>query len=62
MSLWQWWTGTGFPDGALGRQIIWICTAAVEVPVRRHLDDQLFFLHGREAELYLSCIRFSAKS
>ena len=35
----------------MGRQAIWICTAAVEAAVHRHLDDQLAFLAGRDAEL-----------
>jgi 3-demethoxyubiquinol 3-hydroxylase len=42
----------GFLTALLGRQGIWICTAAVEAAVHRHLDDQLFYLHGRDAELY----------
>lgn len=28
----------------VGRQGIWICTAAVESAVHRHLDDQIYFL------------------
>jgi 3-demethoxyubiquinol 3-hydroxylase len=35
----------------MGRQAIWICTAAVEAAVHRHLDDQLHFLKGRDEEL-----------
>lgn len=35
----------------VGRQGIWICTEAVEATVHRHLDDQLFFLQSRDAEL-----------
>jgi 3-demethoxyubiquinol 3-hydroxylase len=35
-----------------GRQAIWVCTAAVEAAVHRHLDDQLAFLAGRDAELH----------
>jgi 3-demethoxyubiquinol 3-hydroxylase len=42
----------GFLTALLGRQGIWICTAAVEAAVHRHLDDQLFYLSGRDAELY----------
>jgi ubiquinone biosynthesis monooxygenase Coq7 len=42
----------GFLTALLGRQGIWICTAAVEAAVHRHLDDQLFYLRGRDAELY----------
>src|SRR5512139_3215068 len=36
----------GFLTALLGRQGIWICTAAVEAAVHRHLDDQLFYLRG----------------
>ena len=42
----------GFLTALLGRQGIWICTAAVEAAVHRHLDAQLFYLRGRDAELY----------
>ena len=35
----------------MGRQAIWICTAAVEAAVHRHLDDQLHFLERRDVEL-----------
>ena len=41
----------GFVTALFGRQGIWICTAAVESAVHRHLDDQLFFLKGRDPEL-----------
>ncbi|MBO0695843.1 MAG: demethoxyubiquinone hydroxylase family protein [Verrucomicrobia bacterium] len=36
----------------LGRQGIWICTAAVEAAVHRHLEDQLLFLRNRDSNLY----------
>jgi 3-demethoxyubiquinol 3-hydroxylase len=42
----------GFLTALLGRQGIWICTAAVEAAVHRHLDDQLFYLRGRDTQLY----------
>src|SRR5262245_28220356 len=42
----------GFLTALLGRQGIWVCTAAVEAAVHRHLDDQLFYLCGRDVELY----------
>jgi 3-demethoxyubiquinol 3-hydroxylase len=42
----------GFLTALLGRQGIWVCTAAVEAAVHRHLDDQLHFLQGRDAELH----------
>ena len=53
MSLWSsgGWL-LGFATALLGRQAIWVCTAAVEAAVHRHLDDQLAFLAGRDAELH----------
>jgi ubiquinone biosynthesis monooxygenase Coq7 len=36
----------------LGRQGIWICTAAVEAAVHRHLEDQLLFVRKRDPELH----------
>src|SRR5215471_1554462 len=42
----------GFLTSLLGRQGIWICTAAVEAAVHRHLEDQLFFLRDRDRELF----------
>lgn len=52
MSLWSWggWL-LGFLTALTGRQGIWVCTAAVEAAVHRHLDDQLHFLAGRDAGL-----------
>jgi 3-demethoxyubiquinol 3-hydroxylase len=41
----------GFLTALMGRQGIWICTAAVEGAVHKHLDDQLLFLRGKDAEL-----------
>lgn len=41
----------GFLTGLMGRQGVWICTAAVEAAVHRHLEDQLHFLNNRDAEL-----------
>ena len=53
MQLWSWggWL-LGFLTALTGRRGIWTCTAAVEAAVHRHLDDQLHFLEGRDAELY----------
>src|SRR5262245_58593146 len=52
MSLWSWGGALlGFATALMGRQAIWICTAAVEAGVHRHLDDQLHFLAGRDEEL-----------
>jgi 3-demethoxyubiquinol 3-hydroxylase len=42
----------GFLTGLLGRKGIWICTAAVEAAVHRHLEDQLLFLRDRDSNLY----------
>lgn len=42
----------GFLTGLLGRRGIWVCTAAVEAAVHRHLDDQLYFLKDRDSDLY----------
>jgi ubiquinone biosynthesis monooxygenase Coq7 len=52
MSFWSWggwWLG--LLTALMGRQAIWICTAAVEAAVHRHLDDQLHFLDGRDPGL-----------
>ncbi|WP_413992776.1 demethoxyubiquinone hydroxylase family protein [Labrys okinawensis] len=38
----------GFFTALAGRQSIWVCTAAVEAAVHRHLGDQLHFLAGRD--------------
>jgi 3-demethoxyubiquinol 3-hydroxylase len=53
MSLWSWggWL-LGFTTALMGRQAIWVCTAAVEAAVHRHLDDQLAFLAGRDPDLH----------
>jgi 3-demethoxyubiquinol 3-hydroxylase len=42
----------GLVTALMGRQGIWICTEAVEATVHQHLDDQLFFLQSRDAELH----------
>jgi Ubiquinone biosynthesis protein COQ7 len=42
----------GLLTALLGRQGIWICTAAVEAAVHRHLEDQLLFLRDRDSNLY----------
>src|ERR1044071_8772631 len=52
MSLWSWGGALlGLATALMGRQAIWICTAAVEAAVHRHLDDQLHFLKERDTEL-----------
>ncbi len=52
MSFWSWggwWLG--LLTALMGRQAIWICTAAVDATVHRHLDDQLHFLNGHDRGL-----------
>jgi ubiquinone biosynthesis monooxygenase Coq7 len=53
MSLWSWggWL-LGLVTALMGKRTIWVCTAAVEAAVHRHLDDQLLFLTSRDPELY----------
>ena len=52
----QFWSFGGWALGTitalLGRNTIWICTAAVEEAVHRHLDDQMSFLQSRDTELH----------
>jgi ubiquinone biosynthesis monooxygenase Coq7 len=52
----QFWSMGGFLLGAttalMGRNAIWVCTAAVEEAVHRHLDDQMNFLQRCDIELY----------
>jgi 3-demethoxyubiquinol 3-hydroxylase len=60
MSLWSWGGAfLGFVTALMGRQSIWITTAAVEEAVHHHMDDQLRFLETRDPELYkkISTIR-----
>src|SRR5262245_32720657 len=53
MSLWSLGGSLlGLLTALAGRQSIWVCTAAVEAAVHRHLDDQLHFLSGRDADLH----------
>lgn len=54
-AMWLWGLGgsiLGFTTTIAGRQGVWICTAAVEAAVHRHLDDQLVFLKERDGELH----------
>lgn len=52
----QLWSLGGFVLGAvtalMGRRTIWICTAAVEETVHRHLDEQMHFLASRDRGLH----------
>jgi ubiquinone biosynthesis monooxygenase Coq7 len=53
MSLWSLGGSLlGFLTAMAGRRSIWVCTAAVEAAVHRHLDDQLHFLANRDADLH----------
>jgi len=42
----------GFLTALGGRNIVWICTEAVESTVHRHLENQLAFLETRDPELH----------
>ena len=42
----------GVATALMTRQGIWICTAAIEAAVHRHLDDQLHFVRVRDMELH----------
>ena len=42
----------GIVTALLGRNGIWVCTAAVEGAVHRHLEDQLHFLRGRDVAVH----------
>lgn len=42
----------GFITALLGKNMVWICTEAVEETVHQHLEDQLSFLDGIDDELY----------
>jgi ubiquinone biosynthesis monooxygenase Coq7 len=49
----------GFVTALLGRDGVWVCTAAVEATVHRHLEEQLHFLAGRDPDLHalISAVR-----
>lgn len=54
-AMWIWGLGgyaLGMGTALLGRRAIWVCTAAVEATVHRHLDDQLRYLAHRDSELH----------
>lgn len=54
-ALFLWWTGgffLGLMTALMGRSAIWICTAAVEETVHKHLQDQLNFLKDKDPELF----------
>lgn len=42
----------GFLTALGGRNMVWICTEAVESTVHRHLEDQLAFLATRDPQLH----------
>lgn len=52
MSLWSLGGSVlGFATALMGRNMIWVCTEAVETTVHKHLIDQLRYLHGRDDAL-----------
>lgn len=62
MSLWSLGGSLlGLITALAGRQSIWVCTAAVESAVHRHLDDQLHFLSGRDAGLHAIILSIRAE-
>lgn len=42
----------GFVTGLFGKKAVWVCTAAIEKTVHRHLDEQLNYLKDRDQELF----------
>ncbi|WP_084646147.1 demethoxyubiquinone hydroxylase family protein, partial [Devosia insulae] len=42
----------GFVTALLGRNMIWVCTEAVEATVHRHLEDQIAYLRDRDRSLH----------
>lgn len=42
----------GFATALFGRNMIWICTEAVETTVHKHLVEQLHFLRDRDMALF----------
>jgi ubiquinone biosynthesis monooxygenase Coq7 len=42
----------GFATALLGRNMIWVCTEAVETTVHKHLTEQLHFLRDRDPTLF----------
>jgi ubiquinone biosynthesis monooxygenase Coq7 len=42
----------GLVTALLGRNMIWVCTEAVEATVHRHLEDQIAFLRDRDQSLH----------
>lgn len=52
MFLWGWGGyGLGLLTALFGRRAVWICTAAVEETVHRHLDEQLAYLTDKDESL-----------
>ncbi|GAA4120724.1 demethoxyubiquinone hydroxylase family protein [Aminobacter aganoensis] len=46
----------GLITSALGPQMVWLCTEAVEATVHRHLEEQLRFLKGRDEGLHAAIL------
>lgn len=53
-ALWLWGLGgwlLGFITALMGKNMIWICTEAVEDTVHQHLEEQLLFLSDKDKGL-----------
>ncbi|MBL1406284.1 MAG: demethoxyubiquinone hydroxylase family protein [Rhizobiales bacterium] len=53
-ALWLWGIGgwlLGLTTALLGKNMVWLCTEAVEETVHLHLEEQLIFLRGKDNEL-----------
>lgn len=53
-TLWIWGLGgwlLGLTTALLGKNMVWICTEAVEETVHQHLNEQLHFLDGKDDAL-----------
>lgn len=53
-ALWLWGVGgwlLGCVTALLGENMVWICTQAVEETVHKHLEEQIYFLNGKDDEL-----------
>lgn len=54
-ALWLWGSGgwvLGIVTALMGKNMVWICTEAVEETVHLHLEEQLIFLSGKDRMLH----------